>query len=76
MAKAVKKDTGKFNLTAKPKKAKRTRSPMFLDEKYTGPEPTWEGWEKWSEEKFLKEYRRGMNYYNYFNTYKDLAPNL
>jgi hypothetical protein len=76
MAKAVKKDTGKFNLTAKPKKATRTRSPLFLDEKYTGTEPTWEGWEKWSEEKFLKEYRRGMNYYNYFNTYKDLAPNL
>jgi hypothetical protein len=76
MAKAVKKDTGKFNLTAKPKKAKRARSPMFLDEKYTGPEPTWEAWEKWSNEKFYKEYRRGMNYYNYFNTYKDLAPNL
>ena len=76
MAKAVKKDTGKFNLTSRPKKAKSTRSPMFLDEKYTGPEPTWESWEKWSEEKFLKEYRRGMNYYNYFNNYKDLAPNL
>ena len=76
MAKAVKKDTGKFNLTSRPKKVKSTRSPMFLDEKYTGPEPTWESWEKWSEEKFLKEYRRGMNYYNYFNNYKDLAPNL
>jgi hypothetical protein len=76
MAKAVKKDTGKFNLTARPKKVKSTRSPMFLDEKYTGPEPTWEGWEKWSETKFLNEKRRGMNYYNYFNNYKDLAPNL
>lgn len=76
MAKAVKKDTGKFNLTSRPKKVKSTRSPMFLDEKYTGPEPTWEGWDKWSETKFLNEKRRGMNYYNYFNNYKDLAPNL
>ena len=76
MAKAVKKDTGKFNLTSRPKKAKSTRSPLFLDEKYTGPEPTWEGWDKWSETKFLNEKRRGMNYYNYFNNYKDLAPNL
>lgn len=76
MAKAVKKDTGKFNLTAKPKKAKRARSPMFLDEKYTGTEPAWEGWEKWSVEKFSQEKNRAFYYYNYFNTYKDLAPNL
>ena len=78
MAKAAtkKKDTGRINLNSRPKKAKSTRSPLFLDEKYTGTEPTWEGWEKWSETKFLNEKRRGMNYYNYFNTYNDLSANL
>ena len=76
MAKAVKKDTGKISLAPRVKKIKRVRNPLFLDEKYTGPEPTWEGWEKWSTEKFWKEKHRGLYYYNYFNTYKDLAPNL
>jgi len=78
MAKAAtkKKDTGKINLTPRVKKAPKARNPLFLDEKYTGPEPTWEGWEKWSTEKYWKEKHRGLYYYNYFNTYKDLAPNL
>jgi hypothetical protein len=74
MAKAVKKDTGKISLAPRAKKVKKARNPLFLDEKYTGPEPEWTGWEKWSFDKFRKEKHRGHYYYNYFNNSKDMIP--
>jgi hypothetical protein len=76
MAKAAakKKDTGKINLTPRTKKTKHTRVSRVLDEKYTGPEPVWDGWEKWSWEQFRKEKYRGFYYYNYYNNNKDLIP--
>lgn len=73
MAKAAK-GTGKISLTPRAKKAKKSRSPLFLDEKYTGSEPIWEEWEKWSWEKFQKERNRALYYYNYFFTAKDMIP--
>lgn len=76
MAKAAKKSTGKINLAPRVGKKKRIRSPLMLDERYTGPEPEWTDWEKWSYEKFRKEKHRGYFYYNYFNNAKDLIPNL
>ena len=75
MARASK-GTGKISLAPRAKKAKKARNPLFLDEKYTGPEPVWEGWEKWSVERFRKEKTRGFYYYNYFNTAKELIPNV
>lgn len=75
MARASK-GTGKISLAPRAKKAKKARNPLFLDEKYTGPEPVWDGWEKWSPEKFRKEKTRGFYYYNYFNTAKELIPNV
>lgn len=74
MAKAAKKDTGKISLAPRAKKVKKARNPLFMDEKYTGPEPEWTGWEKWSFDKFRKEKHRGHYYYNYFNNAKDMIP--
>ena len=73
-ASAKSKGTGKISLAPKAAKKKKVRSPLFMDEKYTGPEPVWEGWEKWSYEKFRKEKHRGYYYYNYFNNAKDMIP--
>jgi hypothetical protein len=70
------KGTGKISLAPRAKKAKTARKPMILDEKYTGPEPVWEGCERWSNERFRKEKHRGFYYYNYHNTAKDLIPNV
>lgn len=75
MARAAK-GTGKISLAPRAKKAKKARNPLFLDEKYTGPEPVWDGWDKWSAERFRKEKTRGFYYYNYFNTAKELIPNV
>jgi hypothetical protein len=77
MAKATKaKGTGKISLAPRVKKPKTARKPMILDEKYTGAEPVWEGWEKWSIERFRKEQHRGFYYYNYHNAPRDLIPNV
>lgn len=75
MARAAK-STGKISLAPRAKKAKKARSPLMLDEKYTGPEPVWDGWERWSPEKFRNERNRGFYYYNYYNSGKDLIPNI
>ena len=78
MAKAAakSKSTGKINLAPRTAKKKKSRSPLMLDERYTGTEPDWTGWEKWSYEKFRKEKYRSYYYYNYFNNAKDLIPNV
>jgi hypothetical protein len=55
------------------KAAVRVRNPLFLDEKYTGFEPEWNGDEalKLSEHDFDCKLRKSMNYYNYFYNQKD-----
>jgi hypothetical protein len=47
-------------------KAKKTkRDPIFLDEKYTGPEPTWDD-PAITDEKFNTALIKAFNYYNYY----------
>lgn len=58
-----------------PKKApKKTRDPLFADEKYTGGEPVWDTERalKMSQEEFDHFLRRSFFYYNYFYDQKDL----
>ena len=77
MARAAKKSSGgKINLAPRVKKKKSTRNPLFMDEKYTGPEPEWDGWESWSYEKFRKTQHWGYFYYNYFSTAKEMIPQI
>ena len=58
-----------------PKKApKKTRDPLFTDEKYTGGEPVWDTERalKMSQEEFDHFLRKSFFYYNYFYAQKDL----
>jgi hypothetical protein len=58
-----------------PKKApKKTRDPLFADEKYTGREPVWDTERalKMSQEEFDHFLRKSLFYYNYFFSTKDL----
>lgn len=58
-----------------PKKApKKTRDPLFTDEKYTGGEPVWDTERalKMTQAEFDHFLRKGFFYYNYFYTQKDL----
>ena len=74
MAEAKAKSTAKKSLLkGAPKKKTATRVPRFLDEKYTGPEPTWAGCETWADEKIHNEWWRGIHYYNYHNSVGDLV---
>jgi len=77
VARAAKKSSGgKINLAPRVKKKKSTRNPLLLDEKYTGPEPEWAGWETWSFEKFKKTRHWGYFWYNYFSTAKEMIPQI
>lgn len=64
----------KLNGKAIKTKVKSTRNPLFMDEKYTGPEPVWdtERARSMSDEEFDHFMRKSLNYYNYFYTQKDL----
>jgi len=76
MAGALKvKGTGRINLAPRVLK-KKPRSIKLLDEKYTGSEPEWAGCESWTYEKFRAQKARAYYYYNYFNSAKDLIPNV
>ena len=53
-----------------PKKApKKTRDPLFADEKYTGGEPVWDTERalKMSQDEFDHFLRKSFFYYNYFS---------
>lgn len=58
------------------RKKQNIRTPKRVDEKYTGPEPTWENWEKLSVDDFMFKVNQARFYYNYFHTGKDLKPQL
>ena len=58
-------------LSVKKKKA-APRKPKFMDEKYTGAEPTWTGASAWSEERRRKEIRQGFYFYNYYMNAGDM----
>ena len=68
----------KINLKVKTEKKRVTRNPKFLDEKYTGPEPTWdtELAKTYSETEFTNHLISSLNYYNYFYSTKDLKSTL
>jgi hypothetical protein len=57
--------------TLKRKKSKPARTPKFVDEKYTGPEPEWLYSDDMSAEHYYRERCRAAFYYNYFFTPKD-----
>ena len=56
------------------KKAKVTKDPIFLDEKYTGSEIIWDTERAlgFTDEEFDHNFRKAMRYYNYFYSVKDL----
>jgi len=56
------------------KKAKVTKDPIFLDEKYTGSEVIWDHDRalEFTDEEFDHQFRKAMRYYNYFYGVKDL----
>lgn len=56
------------------KKKVRIAGPKALDEKYTGGEPVFIGWEDWDPETFVRERSRINYYYNYHSTAKKLLP--
>jgi len=58
-----------------PKRApKKTRDPLFADEKYTGSEPVWDTERalKMTQAEFDHFLRKSFSYYNYFYSAKDL----
>jgi len=62
-----------------PKKvAKKSRDPMFSDEKYTGSEPVWdtERATAMSQDEFDHFLRKSFSYYNYYYSQKDLKKHL
>ena len=56
------------------KKAKVSRDPIFLDEKYTGGEVVWDTERalQFTDEEFDHNFRKAMRYYNYYYGVKDL----
>ncbi len=56
------------------KKNKAPRTPKFVDEKYTGPEPDWTYAEDMTGEEYYRERCRTGFYYNYFFSPKDGKP--
>lgn len=62
-----------------PKRApKKTRDPLFTDEKYTGGEPVWDTERalKMSQEEFDHFLRKSFSYYNYYYAQKDLKKHM
>ncbi len=52
-------------------KPKKTRDPLFMDEKYTGGEPHWPADNiTWDDDVFDNRLRRSFYYYNYYYTQK------
>jgi hypothetical protein len=62
-----------------PKRApKKTRDPLFTDEKYTGGEPVWDTERalKMAQPEFDHFLRKSFSYYNYFYAQKDLKKHM
>lgn len=53
-------------------KSMRAKTPVFADEKYTGPEPMWPAESaEWPQDRFDSYLRRSFYYYNYHYTQKE-----
>lgn len=56
---------------------KRAQGIAAYDEKYTGLEPVWDGWETWEIGKFMAQRNRALNFYNYYaKTHEMKQPTL
>ena len=53
-------------------KVPTSRRTKFFDEQYIGTEPTWDGVDDYTNDKFNDTLLKSLNYYNYFYTVKDL----
>ena len=58
------------------RKTRAPRSPLFLDEKYFGPEPTWDtaAAMELTDAEFDVRLRNSFRYYNYFYSNRELRP--
>ena len=59
-------------MIAKKPRAAAPRQPKWADEKFTGPEPKWEGCSKWSDEQKRREIYHAFYFYNYYMTASDM----
>lgn len=65
------------NAKRKTKKARRhIHGVNAVDERYTGSEPIWDGWQSWTKEKFHAERSRAFNFYNYYLDSKTMKPRV
>ena len=66
------------SIKAPKKVVKKSRDPMFSDEKYTGREPVWdtERAAAMSQDEFDHFLRKSFSYYNYYYSQKDLKKHL
>lgn len=46
----------------------------LINERYTGEEPVWDGWQDWTVAEFYAEHGRALNYYSYHNETAELKP--
>ena len=56
------------------RKSKAKNKNPFSDEAITGPEPTWEGTDTWTAEKYYRERGRTPYFYSYYHKSKDFIP--
>ena len=62
-------------MTAKTmRKSKAKNKNPFSDESITGTEPTWEGSDTWTAEKYYRERGRTPYFYSYYHKSKDFIP--
>jgi hypothetical protein len=61
---------------SKKSKPKRITSTTIRENRGKDLSPTWEGYESWSVEKFTKNFRNSMSYYNLEYSAKNLKPDV
>lgn len=54
------------------KPQRKVSTPKFMDEKFTGPEPKWDGAKSWSDDKKRQEITHAFYFYNYYMTAADM----
>jgi hypothetical protein len=67
------KDEGNVTVKTMRKSKAKNKNP-FSDEAITGPEPTWEGTDTWTAEKYYRERGRTPYFYSYYHKSKDFIP--
>ena len=69
-------DMARIKVEKSARKTRAPRNPLFLDEKYFGPEPTWDtaAAMELTEAEFDTQLRTSFRYYNYFYSNRELRP--